>query len=50
MLRRSLYAGAYALAERLATGARTPYQYVRRVQAYLRRGFAYSETPPARRA
>src|SRR5207244_2284721 len=31
-----------------AAGARTPYQYVRAVEAYLAKGFSYSENPPRR--
>ena len=44
----SPYARVYALARRLAAGARTPYQYVRAVEAYLAKGFSYSENPPRR--
>jgi hypothetical protein len=47
-LRASPYAQTYALARRLAAGARTPYQYVRAVEAYLAQGFSYSESPPQR--
>ncbi len=47
-LRAGPYAGAYALARRLAAGARTPYEYVRAVEAYLSKGFSYNETPPQR--
>jgi transglutaminase-like putative cysteine protease len=47
-LRASPYAGAYALARRLAAGAHTPYEYVRAVEAYLSKGFSYSESPPER--
>lgn len=44
----SPYADTYALAQRIASGATTPYAYVQRVLGYFRRGFAYSETPPRR--
>ena len=42
----SPYAPAYALAERLSRGARTPYAYVRRVMGFLATGYTYDETPP----
>ncbi len=42
------YARSYRLAQRLAEGTTTPYDFVRRVQSFLRRGFTYTETPPAR--
>jgi hypothetical protein len=45
-LRAGPYAGAYALARRLTAGAHTPYEYVRAVEAYLSKGFSYSESPP----
>jgi transglutaminase-like putative cysteine protease len=41
----SVYPRTWALARRLAASSRTPYEYVRRVLAYLADGFAYSETP-----
>jgi hypothetical protein len=41
----SPYARGYALARRLAAGARTPYEYVTSVQRYLGRGFRYEESP-----
>ena len=44
----SSYARMYALARRLAARAKTPYAFVRAVQAYLSRGFTYTETPPRR--
>ncbi|MFN8131616.1 MAG: transglutaminaseTgpA domain-containing protein [Solirubrobacteraceae bacterium] len=44
----SPYARTWALAQRLRAAAATPYDYVRRVEAYLGRGFAYSEDPPER--
>ena len=43
----SPYGGAYAIAERLAHGAATPYVYVERVLHFLGRGFTYDENPPA---
>jgi transglutaminase-like putative cysteine protease len=43
------YAGVYALAQRLRAQASSPYEYMRAVERYLVRGFAYSETPPASR-
>jgi transglutaminase-like putative cysteine protease len=45
----SPYAGAYALAQRLAKRAATPYQFVASVQSYLSRGFRYDQNPPLRR-
>ena len=45
LLRRSEYARSWALARRLAGRSRTPYEYARRILAYLGTGFAYSETP-----
>ena len=47
-MRGSVYARAYALAQRLAAASPTPYDYVQQVRAYLRAGFTYTETPPAR--
>ena len=44
-----VYAPVFALAHRLARGARTPYAYVMNVERYLARGFAYDENPPRRR-
>jgi protein-glutamine gamma-glutamyltransferase len=41
----SVYPRTWALARRLAASSRTPYEYVRRVLAYLADGFAYSESP-----
>jgi protein-glutamine gamma-glutamyltransferase len=41
----SVYPRAWALAQRLAASSRTPYEYVRRVLAYLADGFSYSESP-----
>jgi transglutaminase-like putative cysteine protease len=45
----SPYAGAYALAQRLAKLAATPYQFVAGVQSYLSKGFRYDQNPPLRR-
>lgn len=42
----SAYARVYLLARRLAQGAPTTYDVVRRVEAHLRDGFRYSERPP----
>jgi protein-glutamine gamma-glutamyltransferase len=44
-MRTSPYAGAFALAQRLARGAATPYAYLERVMHYLGRGFRYDEHP-----
>ena len=45
-MRESVYRGRWALARRLRRRARArPYEYVRRVVAYLSDGFAYSESP-----
>jgi protein-glutamine gamma-glutamyltransferase len=45
----SPYAQAYAVAQRLARGARTPYAFVQRVLNYLSpgNGFSYNQNPPA---
>jgi len=50
VLRRSLYWRTWKLSQRLKDGTETPYQYLRKVDAYLRQGFSYSErpTPPPR--
>ncbi len=45
----SPYKPAYALAQRLARGARTPYAYIKRVMAFLAGGYRYDEFPPASR-
>jgi transglutaminase-like putative cysteine protease len=45
----SPYARMYQLAHRLAAGKPTTYDAVKAVQAYLQKGFAYSEKPPVRR-
>ncbi len=44
----SPYARVLRLARRLARGQRTDYDVVRSVERHLRRGYAYSESPPAR--
>jgi hypothetical protein len=49
VVRASPYARAYALARRLASRARTPYDFVASVKQYLSRGYAYDEHPPAAR-
>lgn len=49
LVRGSAYARTFALARRLAAESDTPYEYVRAVQAYLRRGFTYTESPGERR-
>jgi protein-glutamine gamma-glutamyltransferase len=45
-IQNSPYAPAYALAQRLARGARTPYAYLKRVMAFLANGYTYDEYPP----
>jgi len=48
LLESSPYAGAYALARRLAHGAATPYGFARRIERYLAGPrFVYDERPPA---
>ncbi len=42
ILRSSPYAEAFALARRLANGARSPYAYLERVAAFLRHGYTYT--------
>jgi transglutaminase-like putative cysteine protease len=42
----SSYAPAYRLAQRLASGATTPYAFVARVEDYLLRNYAYSTNAP----
>ena len=49
VVRSSPYARAFALAQRLARRARTPYAFVISVEQYLARGFTYSENPPPSR-
>ena len=46
-LRSSDLARTWALAQRLRANTSTPYEYVLAVSAYLRRGFTYTEKPPA---
>jgi transglutaminase-like putative cysteine protease len=50
VLRRSLYWRTWKLSQRLKEGTETPYEYLRKVDAYLHQGFSYSErpTPPPR--
>jgi transglutaminase-like putative cysteine protease len=45
----SPYAGVYALARRLRAQSESPYEYMRAIERFLTRGFAYSEDPPSRR-
>ncbi|HEX8121998.1 MAG TPA: transglutaminase-like domain-containing protein [Solirubrobacteraceae bacterium] len=47
-VRSSAYARTYALARRLARRSASPYAYAKAIQAFLSRGFRYSETPPRR--
>ncbi len=49
LLRRSPYAGVYALATRLRAGAATPWEYVRAIERHLAEGFRYTEKPPPAR-
>ena len=42
----SPYGPVYARARQLTRGARTPYQYVQRVMAFLANGYTYDESPP----
>jgi transglutaminase-like putative cysteine protease len=49
VVRASPYARAYALARRLATHARTPYDFVASVERFLSRGHRYDEHPPPAR-
>jgi transglutaminase-like putative cysteine protease len=44
-LRNSPYWRTWQLAQELKRGTRTPYEFVRRVDAYLSRGFRYDERP-----
>lgn len=46
LLERSDLHRTWSLAQRLRRRASTPFDYVRSVEAYLRRGFGYTETPP----
>jgi transglutaminase-like putative cysteine protease len=43
----SPYAGAFALAQRLASQSQTPYDYVQRLLGWLRHGYTYNENPPS---
>jgi len=45
----SPYASVYALARRLRAQSGSPYEYMRAIERFLTRGFAYSEDPPPRR-
>jgi hypothetical protein len=45
--RRSPYRRTWALAQRLSKKAKTPYDYILAVNAYLQNGFTYSERPTA---
>jgi transglutaminase-like putative cysteine protease len=45
----SPYAATYRLARQLAAGQPTTYDTVKAVEAYLQKGFEYSEKPPLRR-
>jgi hypothetical protein len=45
----SPYAGTYRLARQLQAGEPTTYDTVKAVEAYLQKGFEYSEKPPLRR-
>jgi transglutaminase-like putative cysteine protease len=45
----SPYGRTFALAERLAAGARTPYDLVARVERFLRRNYSYDESVPRER-
>ncbi|HWH44279.1 MAG TPA: transglutaminaseTgpA domain-containing protein, partial [Thermoleophilaceae bacterium] len=48
LLRASPYAATYALARRLADGAPTSYDVVRRIERHLLEGYEYDENPPER--
>jgi len=43
------YAQAYALAQRLRTGAATPYAYAEKIMNYLAHGYTYDQNVPARK-
>ena len=45
--RRSAYRRTWALAKRLRKSAKTPFEYILLVNAYLQQGFGYSERPAA---
>jgi protein-glutamine gamma-glutamyltransferase len=42
----SQYRRTWALSQRLKRGAANPLQYIKAVEAYLGRGFSYTESPP----
>jgi protein-glutamine gamma-glutamyltransferase len=44
-IRSSPYAPTYALAQRLRAGSANPYEYMRAIERFLRRDFAYTERP-----
>ena len=44
---RSPYARTWELAQRLRSGAETPFEYILNVNGYLQQGFGYSERPAA---
>ncbi len=46
LARNSDLAGVYALATRLQSGTRTPYQYLENIERYLHHGFVYTRNPP----
>jgi transglutaminase-like putative cysteine protease len=46
-MRASELSRTWGLAQRLRAGTSTPYEYVLAVSSYLRRGFTYTEKPPA---
>ena len=48
VLARSDLSQTWALAQRLQRAARDPLDYVKSVEAYLGRGFTYTEAPPAK--
>jgi protein-glutamine gamma-glutamyltransferase len=48
VLARSDLSKTWALSKRLRRGARDPLDYVKSVEAYLGRGFSYTEAPPAK--
>jgi transglutaminase-like putative cysteine protease len=43
---KSPYAGAFALAQKLASQSATPYAFAQSVKSYLSHGFTYNESPP----
>ena len=46
LIKTSPYGRAYALAQRLARGSATPYDFVTAVKSYLSHGFTYNENTP----